>query len=112
MFLSGRSLETIGASLAPLNNGRRTPGINYDLKIKLTVSGNSSGVNGHRKLAEGFPKSYVYMISANDEGGIQRNAMHLKEYIDKYLKQQCFLQEPKFMEDLMYTLSEKRSKMK
>lgn len=52
------------------------------------------------------------MISANDENGIQRNAMLLKDYIDSSFKTQSSLSEAQFMKDLMYTLNEKRSRLK
>ena len=52
------------------------------------------------------------MISASDESGIQRNANKLKEYIDNSSRMQCPYSETKLMEDIVYTLCEKRSKLK
>lgn len=52
------------------------------------------------------------MISANDENGIQRNAIRLEEYINTWLKMKHFLSEAEFMKNLMYTINEKRSRMK
>lgn len=66
-----------------------------------------NGTNGHGPYTNGFhsAKPKIFVLSSNDQGGVVRLAKQFLAYAEK----KPVSQEEKFLEDLSFTLAEKRS---